>query len=45
MLRAVAEAVGQDTLNSKYSPDMEKHFLFGRDETLKDHNMNYRGKA
>ncbi|CAM4359755.1 homocysteine S-methyltransferase family protein [Lacicoccus alkaliphilus] len=45
MLRAVAEAVGQDTLNSKYSPDMEKHFLFGKDETLNENNTNYRGKA
>jgi len=45
MLRAVAEAVGVETLNSKYSPDMEKHFLFGKDETLKEHNLNYRLKA
>lgn len=45
MLRAVAEAVGIETINSKYSPDMEKHFLFGKDETLKDHNTGYRLKA
>lgn len=45
MLRAVAEAVGVDTVNSQYSPDMEKHFLFGSDNTLKEHNLNYRLKA
>lgn len=45
MIRAVAEAVGQETPNSRYSPDMEKHFLFGKDETLKDHNTSYRTKA
>jgi betaine-homocysteine S-methyltransferase len=45
MLRAVAEAVGVETVNSKYSPDMEKHFLFGKDDTLKEHNLNYRLKA
>ncbi|GAA0433007.1 hypothetical protein GCM10008983_07050 [Lentibacillus halophilus] len=45
MLRAVAEAVGVNTINSKYSPDMEKHFLFGQDETLKNHNVAYRTKA
>lgn len=45
MLREVAEAVGVKTINSKFSPDMEKHFLFGSDETLKDHNVSYRSKA
>lgn len=45
MLRAVAEAAGVETINSKYSPDMEKHFLFGEDETLKKHNLTYRLKA
>lgn len=45
MLRAVAEAVGVETINSKYSPDMEKHFLFGKEETLKEHNLSYRLKA
>lgn len=45
MLRAVAEAVGVETINSKYSPDMEKHFLFGKEETLKEHNLGYRTKA
>lgn len=45
MLRAVAEAVGVEAVNSKYSPDMEKHFLFGKDKKLKEHNLNYRLKA
>ncbi len=45
MLRAVAEAVGIETVNSKYSPDMEKHFLFGTDKTLQKHNLDYRHKA
>ncbi len=45
MIRAVAEATGNKTINSKYSPDMEKHFLFGKDKTLKNHNLDYRTKA
>ena len=45
MLRSVAEAIGQETINSEYSPNMEKHFLFGKDRTLKDHNTSYRTKA
>lgn len=45
MLRSVAEAVGAETLTSEYSPNMEKHFLFGKDETLKNHNTSYRTKA
>ncbi|GAA0318870.1 homocysteine S-methyltransferase family protein [Oceanobacillus sp. FSL W7-1293] len=45
MLRAVAEAVGIETINSIYSPDMHKHFLFGEDETLQDHITDYKTKA
>ncbi|MBP1968615.1 ribosomal protein L19 [Virgibacillus natechei] len=45
MLRAVAEATGVETINSKYSPNIEKLFLFGEDETLRNHNLNYRLKA
>ncbi|RSL28822.1 homocysteine S-methyltransferase family protein [Salibacterium salarium] len=45
MIRAVAEAIEYETINSKYSPDMEKHFLFGKDKTLKGHNLNYSKKA
>ena len=45
MIRSVAEAVGKETPNSVYSPDMEKHFLFGTDDTLQKHNLDYRTKA
>ncbi len=45
MIRAVAEAVGRIAPNSKYSPSMEKYFLFGQDETLKKHILEYRTKA
>lgn len=45
MIRAVAEACDIETINSRYSPDMEKHFLFGKDDSLKKHNLNYRSKA
>ncbi|MFC4735169.1 homocysteine S-methyltransferase family protein [Bacillus daqingensis] len=45
MLREVAEAASQEAINSKYSPDMEKHFLFGKDETLNKQNLDYRNKA
>src|SRR5690625_5202186 len=45
MVRAVAEAVGIETINSKYSPDMHKHFLFGQDDTLQDHITEYKTKA
>ena len=45
MVRTVAEAVGYSTVNSIYSPDMEKHFLFGTDDTLQEHNQDYRSKA
>ena len=36
-LRSMAEAVGKETINSKYSPDISKHFLYGNDPTLKNH--------
>lgn len=45
MIRAVAEAVGLETINSKYSPDMHKHFLFGEDDTLQKHITDYKTKA
>ncbi|GEL08261.1 homocysteine S-methyltransferase family protein [Salisediminibacterium halotolerans] len=45
MIRSVTEAVGLEAINSRYSPDMQKHFLFGSDDTLKQHNQAYRGKA
>lgn len=45
MLREVTEAVGKKAPNSVYSPDMHKHFLFGDDDRLKEHNLEYRTKA
>ncbi len=39
-IRQMAEAVGKKAINSKYSPDMEKHFLYGTDPTLR---KNIRG--
>ncbi|SIS47492.1 homocysteine S-methyltransferase family protein [Salimicrobium flavidum] len=45
MIRAVAEAVGIETVQSKYSPDMHKHFLFGEEESLNEANLTYRTKA
>ncbi|ADI00122.1 homocysteine S-methyltransferase family protein [Salisediminibacterium selenitireducens] len=45
MIRAVAEATGKEAVNSTYSPDMTKHFLFGKDDSLKGHNQDYRSKA
>jgi betaine-homocysteine S-methyltransferase len=39
-IRQMAEAVGKTAINSKYSPDMEKHFLYGTDPTLR---KNIRG--
>ncbi|MCP3030835.1 homocysteine S-methyltransferase family protein [Halobacillus sp. A1] len=45
MLREVAETVGRTAVNSTYSPDMEKHFLFGTDDSLQSHNTAYKTKA
>ncbi len=36
-VREVAEAIGRRPYASTYSPDMDKHFLYGSDETLKPH--------
>ncbi|WP_085994076.1 hypothetical protein [Oceanobacillus senegalensis] len=43
--RALAEVIGIEAVHSNYSPDMEKHFLFGNDKTLKEHHLNDRLKA
>lgn len=43
LTRAVAESIGRKPYASKYSPMMEKHFLFGRDASLK--KVNTRSKA
>jgi len=44
-LRAMAEAVGRNTINSEYSPDITKHFLYGKDPTLKKHIQDLGNKA
>ena len=36
-IREVAEAIGRRPDASKYSPDMDKHFLYGSDQSLKPH--------
>jgi betaine-homocysteine S-methyltransferase len=44
-LRQMAEAVGKETINSRYGPDMEKHFLYGKDGTLRQHIRDLGGRA
>ena len=39
--RAVAEALGRTPPMTRYSPQMEKHFLYGSDPTLKQHNTAF----
>lgn len=43
--RAVTESLGRKCIASKYSPDIEKHFMFGSDPSLKKHNTTYKNKA
>jgi betaine-homocysteine S-methyltransferase len=44
-LREMSEAVGKTAINSKYSPNMEKHFLYGSDSSLKQHIRDLGGGA
>jgi len=44
-IRQMAEAVGKEAINSKYSPNMDKHFLYGKDGTLKQHIQDLGGLA
>lgn len=44
-IREVAEALGRRPPASKYSPDLEKHFLYGSDRSLKPHIQAYAAKA
>merc|ERR550517_2388612 len=37
-IRSMAEALGRETIASKWSPDMAKHYLLGHDETLSQKN-------
>ena len=43
-VRAMAEALGRSPEASRYSPDMSKHYAFGTDPRLKQHNRAYTAK-
>lgn len=43
-VRAMAEALGRRPEASRYSPDMSKHYAFGTDPRLKQHNRAYTSK-
>jgi betaine-homocysteine S-methyltransferase len=43
-VRAMAEALGRAPAASRYSPDMSKHYAFGTDPRLKQHNRAYTAK-
>jgi betaine-homocysteine S-methyltransferase len=43
-VRAMAEALGRRSEASRYSPDMSKHYAFGTDPRLKQHNQAYTSK-
>jgi betaine-homocysteine S-methyltransferase len=43
-IRAVAEAIGRRPEASRYSPDMSKHYAFGTDASLAEHNRRYRDR-
>lgn len=44
-LRQMAEAVGKRAITSKYAPDMDKHFLYGKEGSLKQHIRDLGGEA
>ena len=44
-IREVAEAIGRQPHGSRYSPDMDKHFLYGTDQTLRPHIRAAQGRA
>ena len=43
-VRAMAEGLGRTPEASRYSPDMSKHYAFGTDARLKQHNRAYTTK-
>ena len=43
-VRAMAEALGRTPEASRYSPDMSKHYAFGTDARLRQHNRAYTSK-
>ena len=44
-IREVAEAMGRKPPASRYSENMQKHFMYGTDERLPEHITDYGGKA
>jgi betaine-homocysteine S-methyltransferase len=40
-VRALAEALGRHPPASRYSPDMSKHYIFGRSKGLREQNLQY----
>jgi betaine-homocysteine S-methyltransferase len=40
-IRALAEALGRRPPASRYSPDMSKHYIFGRAKGLREQNLKY----
>ncbi len=43
-VRSMAEALGRTPEASRYSPDMSKHYAFGTDPRLRQHNRDYTGR-
>lgn len=39
-VRAIAEALGRSPAASRYSPDMSKHYAFGKEASLKKYNQD-----
>jgi betaine-homocysteine S-methyltransferase len=44
-IREVAEAMGRKPKASRYSENMQKHFMYGSDSRLPDHMTSYGSKA
>ena len=44
-IREVAEAMGRKPPASRYSENMQKHFMYGNDESLPEHITDYGDKA
>ena len=40
-IRALAEALGRRPPASRYSPDMSKHYIFGKTKGLREQNLKY----
>jgi len=40
-IRALAEALGRHPPASRYSPDMSKHYIFGKTKGLREQNLKY----